>query len=77
MVVLNYERDANKTPAELNRGMSHRESLELQLAPKNHSIMVDETFAVLDQDLEVKVGTRGKWHFFNITQEVNCQDYHE
>ena len=64
MVVLKYEHDAKKRPDDMNGDMAHRESLALQLAQKNHFIMVDDTFAVLDQDLEVKVGTRGKWIFF-------------
>ena len=34
MVVLKYEHDANKRPAELNGGMAHRESLALHLAQK-------------------------------------------
>ena len=63
MVVLKYEHDANKRPAELNGGMAHRESLALQLAQKNNFIVVDDTFVVLDHDLEVMVKTRGKWHF--------------
>ena len=77
MVVLKYEHDAKKRPDDMNGDMAHRESLALQLAQKNHFIMVDDTFAVLDQDLEVKVGTRGKWIFFYITREGNCQEYHE
>ena len=63
MVVLNYECDAKKIPADLNGGMAHRENLALQFAQKNHFIVVDETFVVLDQDLEVKIGTRGEWRF--------------
>ena len=63
MVVLNYDHDAKKRPAEMNGDMAHRESLALQLAQKNHFIMVDDTFVVLDQDLEVKVGSREKWNF--------------
>ena len=34
MVVLNYKHDAKKRPAEINEGMSHRESIALQLAKK-------------------------------------------
>ena len=63
MVVLNYEHDAKNRPAEMNGGMAHRESLALQLAQKNNFIVVDDTFVVLDQDLEVKVGTRRRWIF--------------
>ena len=37
MVMLNYECDAKKIPAELNGGMAHREYLALQLAQKNTS----------------------------------------
>ena len=77
MVVLNYEHDAKKRPAEMNGGVSHRESQALQLAQKNHFITVDDKFVVLDQDLEVKVGTRAEWIFVDITQEGNCQDNHE
>ena len=51
MVVLNYEHDAKNIQAKLNGGMAHRESLALQLEQKNHFIMVDETFAVLDQGI--------------------------
>ena len=61
MVVLNYEHDAKRRPANMNGDMAHRESLALQLAQKNHFIVVDDTFVVLDQDLEVKVKTRGKF----------------
>ena len=63
MVVLNYEHNAKKRPAKINGGVSHRESLVLQLSQKKHFIMVDDTFVGLDQDLEVKEGTRGKWNF--------------
>jgi ABC-type transporter Mla maintaining outer membrane lipid asymmetry ATPase subunit MlaF len=52
-VGLDYAKDGPKRPSELSGGMARRASFAIQLAQRNHVIVLDEPFVGLDRNAAI------------------------